>query len=117
MKMRLDLARGSRHVELDAGGRAVRLTIRQLFMLRIAARTPVGEGFSITGCARRLGVCEATARNAMRRLAQLGLVTVSERRMPNGGQLENACELTADGLVALESADGYRIVWEGAQDA
>lgn len=114
--MRLDLARGSRHVELDAGGRAVRLTIRQLFMLRIAARTPVGEGFSITGCARRLGVCEATARNAMRRLVQLGLVSLRARRLQNGGQLENACELTADGLSALESAERIELFGEVSCD-
>lgn len=117
MRTTLDLARGSRHVELDAGGRVVRVTVRQLFVLRAVSRVPSGEGFSIRGCARRLRVCEQTARHAVVRLAQLGLVTVRARRMPNGGQLENACELTAAGLAALESANRYRLAWKEERDA
>lgn len=107
---RLDLTRGACHVDVGVGTEIVRLTIRQLFALRIVSRTSTGEGLSLGACARRLGVGKQTVRNVMRRLVLLGLITKTTRRLPNGGQLANAYELTLRGLGVLHVASEIEIV-------
>lgn len=73
-------------------GMAARFTQGELAALRIVADEVAANGAcakTLGEVAARAGVCESTARNAVRQAARLGLVTVEERRRPGCRNLPN----------------------------
>lgn len=68
----------------------------------------IGDGGSVASVgqaalAAEIGCCRGTVQNSLRTLKRKGLITVHERVMENGGQLENAYGPTHHGWDVLQA--------------